>query len=169
MLDALRIDRASLLGLSLGGWLAADFATKHPDRVRRLVLLSPSGIGRQKLGVALLTLVLLPLGRYGRELSLRLVLGTSLPPAIAEFVHLIHQNFRARREPVPRLTDEALASLTMPVLAIVGGRDALLDSAGTRERLTRQAPDSTVVLIPGAGHLVPGPADRVARFLEPVA
>jgi pimeloyl-ACP methyl ester carboxylesterase len=124
VLDALELDRTSVLGNSLGGWLAADFASRHPDRVERLVLLSPSGIGRQKIGVALLTLLLTPLGRYGRELSLRLVLGTHLPPGMAEFVHLIHKHVRARREPVPRLTDEALARLTMPVLAIVGGRDA---------------------------------------------
>lgn len=168
VLDALGLDRTSVLGSSLGGWLAADFAARHPQRVQRLVLLSPSGIGRQKIGVALLTLLLLPLGRYGRELSLRLVLGTDLPPAMAEFVHLIHKHFRARREPVPKLTDEALARLSMPVLAIVGGRDALLDSAGTRQRLSRHTPDAAVVLIPEAGHLLPSPADRVARFLTRV-
>jgi pimeloyl-ACP methyl ester carboxylesterase len=165
VLDALGIGRARLVGISLGGWLAADFATRHPDRVERLALLSPSGVGRQKLGVALLTMALVPLGRYGRQLSLRLVLGTGLPPAMAEFVLLIHKHFRARREPVPRLGDAALARLTMPVLAIVGGRDALLDSAGTRERLSRHAPAATVVLIPEAGHLLPSQADRVARFL----
>jgi len=154
-----------LVGLSLGGWLAADFATRRPERVERLVLLSPSGIGRQKVGVALLTLLLLPLGRYGRELSLRLVLGTTVPAAMAEFVHLIHKTRRARREPVPRLADDALANLTMPVLAIVGGRDALLDSADTRRRLSRHAQDATVVLIPEAGHLLPSQSERIARFL----
>jgi pimeloyl-ACP methyl ester carboxylesterase len=165
VLDALGIARVRLVGISLGGWLAADFATRRPERVERLALLSPSGIGRQKFGVALLTLFLLPLGRYGRALSMRLVLGTTPHPVIAEFVVLIHKHFRARRETVPVLSDEALATLRMPLLAVVGGRDALLDSAGTRRRLTRHAPGATVVLIPEAGHLLPSQADRVARFL----
>ena len=166
VLDALGIQRVRLLGVSLGGWLAAGFATRHPDRVERLVLLSPSGIGRQKLGIALLTLFLVPLGRYGIKMSLRLVLGTTPPPAMTEFVLLIHQHFRARREPVPVLGDEALAALTMPLLAIVGGRDALLDSAGTRDRLCRNAPGAQVVLLPEAGHLLLGQAGRIAEFLE---
>jgi pimeloyl-ACP methyl ester carboxylesterase len=165
VLDALGLERASLVGISLGGWLAADFATRHPERVPRLVLLSPSGIGRQKIAVALLTLVLLPLGRLGRQLSLRMVLGTDLPPVMAEFVLLIHKEFRARREVVPLLADAALAALTMPVLAIVGGRDALLDSAGTQRRLSQHAPGATVILLPEAGHLLPSQADHVARFL----
>ncbi|HZM82289.1 MAG TPA: alpha/beta fold hydrolase [Candidatus Limnocylindrales bacterium] len=165
VLDALGIQRVRLLGLSLGGWLAADFATRDPDRVERLVLLSPSGIGRQKLGIALLTLLLVPLGRYGRRLSLRLVLGTTPPRVMADFVLVIHKHFRARREIVPRLGDEALAALTMPVLAIVGGRDALLDSAGTRDRLSRHAPGAEVIFLPGAGHLLPSQSGRIAEFL----
>jgi pimeloyl-ACP methyl ester carboxylesterase len=165
VLDALGIERSRLVGISLGGWLAADFAARQPDRVERLVLLSPSGIGRQKVGIALLTLFLLPLGRYGRELSLRLVLGTNPPPAITEFALLIHKHFRARREAIPVLSDEALAGLTMPLLAIVGGRDALLDSADTQRRLSQHAPRATVILIPRAGHLLPNQADHVARFL----
>ena len=165
VLDALGVKQARLLGISLGGWLAADFATRHPDRVERLALISPSGIGKQKLGIALLTLFLLPLGRPGRKLSLRLVLGTTPPPAMTEFVLFIHKHFRARRETVPVLSDEALATLTMPLLAIVGGRDALLDSAETQARLERHAPAATVVLLPSAGHLLPSQADRISRFL----
>jgi 2-hydroxy-6-oxonona-2,4-dienedioate hydrolase len=39
----LKIDRASLVGSSLGGWVAADFALKHPERVERLVLSDSPG------------------------------------------------------------------------------------------------------------------------------
>ena len=38
LLDQLRIDRAHLLGLSLGGRIATDFALQYPRRVARLVL-----------------------------------------------------------------------------------------------------------------------------------
>lgn len=166
VLDGLGVREASLIGMSLGGWLAADFATRHPGRVRRLGLVAPAGIGRQKFGIALLALVLLPLGRPGRRLALRLVLGMMPPPAMTDFVMLIHKDFRPRREPIPVLGDEALARLTMPVLAIVGGRDALLDSAGTKARLERHAAGATVDLLPSGGHLLPNQAARLKKFLE---
>ena len=38
-----KIERASLVGNSLGGWVAADFALKHPERVERLVLSDAAG------------------------------------------------------------------------------------------------------------------------------
>jgi 2-hydroxy-6-oxonona-2,4-dienedioate hydrolase len=43
LLDALGVRRAHLGGESLGGWVAAKFAARHPDRVDRLVLNTPGG------------------------------------------------------------------------------------------------------------------------------
>src|SRR5437773_1531029 len=42
-LNELKIERASLVGNSFGGWIAADFALKHPDRIERLVLSDAAG------------------------------------------------------------------------------------------------------------------------------
>jgi pimeloyl-ACP methyl ester carboxylesterase len=42
-LDALLVEPAVLVGNSLGGAVAMQYATSRPDRVRALVLLSPSG------------------------------------------------------------------------------------------------------------------------------
>ena len=42
-LDALKIQRASLVGSSLGGWVAARFALAYPDSVDRLVLVDAAG------------------------------------------------------------------------------------------------------------------------------
>ena len=44
VMDALGLDEASVVGLSLGGWLAAELAVHHPRRVRRLVLISAVGL-----------------------------------------------------------------------------------------------------------------------------
>jgi pimeloyl-ACP methyl ester carboxylesterase len=41
-LDALNIDRAHVVGNSLGGRVALELGLRHPDRVRRLALLAPS-------------------------------------------------------------------------------------------------------------------------------
>jgi pimeloyl-ACP methyl ester carboxylesterase len=87
VLDELSVDRASLVGISLGGWLATQVAIRRADRLNRLVLLSPSGIGRQKTGTLLIALAILPFGRWGRELAMRRVLGTQLSgTAAAEYV-----------------------------------------------------------------------------------
>lgn len=45
LLDARGIDRADLCGVSLGGATALNFALNHPQRVRRLVLVSPAMVG----------------------------------------------------------------------------------------------------------------------------
>ena len=49
LLDELGVERASLVGLSLGGAVSLQFALDHPERVRRLVLADTmSGVWTQK-------------------------------------------------------------------------------------------------------------------------
>src|SRR5258707_15606912 len=43
VMDALGLERADVVGLSLGGWLAAELALRHPGRVNRLVLVDAAG------------------------------------------------------------------------------------------------------------------------------
>ena len=43
LLDHLRIERATLIGFSMGAGTATEFAIRHPRRVERLVLISTSG------------------------------------------------------------------------------------------------------------------------------
>ena len=40
----MKLERFDLVGCSIGGWIAADMATKSPERVRRLVLVGPVGV-----------------------------------------------------------------------------------------------------------------------------
>ena len=44
VMDALAIERAHLVGTSLGSWVAAAFALRHPERVAKLVLMSVAGL-----------------------------------------------------------------------------------------------------------------------------
>ena len=44
LFDALGLEAFALMGASMGGWFAANFAADHPERVRRLVLVAPVGL-----------------------------------------------------------------------------------------------------------------------------
>jgi pimeloyl-ACP methyl ester carboxylesterase len=44
LLDELGLQRAVLLGCGLGGWMAAEFAVRHPARVERLILVDAYGL-----------------------------------------------------------------------------------------------------------------------------
>jgi pimeloyl-ACP methyl ester carboxylesterase len=100
---------------------------------------------------------------------LSLVLGPVLrtvPATVDQFVVLIAQHFRYRRDPVPVVDDEALRRARMPVLAVLGARDTLIDSRRTRERLERLVPSATVRVLPDAGHLLPAQTGSILEFLR---
>jgi pimeloyl-ACP methyl ester carboxylesterase len=44
LMDRLGQNRLDLIGCSVGGWIAADMASKTPERVERLVLVGPVGV-----------------------------------------------------------------------------------------------------------------------------
>ena len=46
----LNIQKATLVGNSLGGWVALDFALKHPDRVNKLMLVDSAGYSPKRVG-----------------------------------------------------------------------------------------------------------------------
>jgi pimeloyl-ACP methyl ester carboxylesterase len=81
-----------------------------------------------------------------------------------DYFALIQKNVRPRRDRLPVFTGGALSKLTMPVLAIVGGKDALLDSFETRRRI-EALPHGKVFLYADAGHFIVNQGEVIRRFL----
>ncbi len=44
MMDALELDRVTLAGHSIGGWIALSLAARHPDRASKMILSNPIGL-----------------------------------------------------------------------------------------------------------------------------
>jgi pimeloyl-ACP methyl ester carboxylesterase len=172
VLAGLGVQRCALVGVSLGGWLALEYATRRPETVSAAVLLCPGGVGRHK-NILIWALPLLMMGRWGRQKIMARMAGGPPPadqvPAAAkafgEFMDLIFANFRPRTEVLPPFEDADLARLTMPLLAILGARDVMIDSAGTRERLVGYVPNAEVLWLPEAGHLLMDHGATVDAFL----
>ena len=170
VLKGLGVERTAIVGVSFGGWLALDYAARRRDRVQSLALICPAGIGRQKNFLVKVAPLLL-LGPWGMRTVRRMVFGP--PPAIIplevkpfiELMRLIGRHFRGRVVRIPRLSDRQLASLTMPMLVIVGGRDVLLDSNDTRRRLAAFVPHAEVRFLPEARHVITGQGSLIHEFL----
>lgn len=170
VMSGLGLSSASLVGVSLGGWLALEYARRRPDKVVRLALICPAGIGRQK-NFLLRAGPLLLLGPWGHQKVRELVFGPApdnLPAAMrpfADLMGLIGKSVIPQAINIPRLSDAELERLRLPMLVIIGGRDVLIDSDDTRDRLARHAPKADVRYLPEARHFIPGQTDAVLQFL----
>jgi pimeloyl-ACP methyl ester carboxylesterase len=83
--------------------------------------------------------------------------------AFVGFLRLVQQHYVGRTRPIRTLTDRMLRTVTVPVLAIVGGKDAFFDSAKVKRRLEACMPRVQVNYLPEAGH---GLVDSTVPVLE---
>jgi pimeloyl-ACP methyl ester carboxylesterase len=157
VLDHFHLARAAFLTSSFGGWLALDYATRRPERVAALALRCPIGLGPMKKGFVVKAVLLALLGEKGRRKSVADALGEPESSPIVAHQLLVSANYRYRTGPFPVFGDAALGRLTMPVYAVAGADDAMVDSVTTKRRL--EAAGAVVDLLPGTGHYLPGDAD----------
>lgn len=167
VLDGLGLDRAGLVGMSLGGWHALDYVIRRPGRVERLALLCPGGLGRQTYGWLPAALALRLLGPWGVRRTAAMATGLdpgTLGPVLDD-IAVTFAEFRPRTERLPIFADDALRRLDLPIMIIAGDRDVMFDTAETVRR-AQQLPDPTVRLLPGVGHGILDRAEPVLEFLR---
>jgi pimeloyl-ACP methyl ester carboxylesterase len=145
VLDAVGIDRAVLVGNSMGCAIGLEVAHARPERVHRLVLVSPAGgVHNQPLYRAL--------GQLARD-GLRET-PRMLPVALPDYLRFGPLNgLRLFRELTRYPSLERLVHTPVPTLAVLGGRDPLMPSAARVREVARLAPEHlSVVLVERAAH-----------------
>ena len=165
-----------LVGLSIGGWTAANLAVHRPQHVATLTLLDPVyTFSNIPIGTALRAIpASMPwLPKSWRD-SFNSYTAGGAPVEdvpVADMIESGMKNYTLRL-PQPALIGEgALAGLTTPVLAILAGRSVMHDPDTSREVAERVLRNGTVKVYPNASHAVNGehPAETaadIAAFLD---
>lgn len=181
LMDRLGIERASLIGNSLGGKIAWRFAAQDPGRVDKLVLISPDGFASpgfeygktpevpfmlkllpHVLPTALLRMSLAP--AYGdpealTEETLTRYRDLMLAPGVRDAI-IARTGQVMLEDPAP-----SLRSIQAPTLLLWGEKDAMIPITNAADYV-RTMPHATLVSLPGLGHVPFEEAPDVS--LEPV-
>lgn len=163
----LSIEKAGIVGISLGAWLALKFAIAHPQMVDKLILLCPAGVGPQKTSFAYVSLFYMLLGEKGVDhLYCKVNGGKPIPKIMLDYQKLIGRNFNFRREQVPLFSNAELSQLTMPSILFVGRKDVMFHSLKTAQRYKSLVPNAKVTVLQEAGHTLIGLVDDILSFLQ---
>ncbi|MGI5160393.1 alpha/beta fold hydrolase [Microbispora sp. CA-102843] len=176
LLTALGLDRTHLLGVSIGGWTAFRLAMHAPEKVASLSLLDPACLfGRitwKAVAVSLGTLG--PLPEPWRLRLLRWISGgadVSGDEPAAALISAGMRDFAAFLPPPTYPSDEEVAAVDIPTLAVIAGRSIIHHPGRAAERARRLLARGVVELWPDASHAVNGEfpervAARVLAFID---
>ena len=156
-----------LIGASMGGAAAIDFALTYPEAVKQLILIDSAGFAA---GPEIGKFLIPPLGylateflrRPGvrRRVSLQAYADPSLVTADAELCAALHLQLFGWQQALIAFTKSngynflanKIAQVTQPTLIIWGDRDRILGIADA-EKFTSALPHSQLVWVPNCGHV----------------
>jgi len=167
VLDALTIDRATIVGHSLGGFVALAFARMYTERVTRLALVC-SRLAADSPEIA----------GFRNDLADRLERENSIEPAVEAYIPRLFSDASVRDDPgliervrgIMRANDprgaaamlrgmaqrvdsyDIAAELQMPVLIVAGAGDKVVP-LGEAEEMRRAFPAARLQVMKSSGHL----------------
>lgn len=181
LLDALGVERADVIGSSMGGRIAWRFAAERPERVRRLVLMAPDGFASRGFtydkpaGVPLLMRALpytLPTPLLRGGIAPAYADPRALTPEALERYRDMMLAPGVRRAILDRMATQVLVPpepilrrIEAPVLLLWGEADRMVPAQHAAD-YARELRVSRTVVLPGLGH-VPMEEDP-ARSLAPM-
>ncbi len=184
MIAELGHEQMDVLGISWGGALAQELAHRHPERVRRLVLVATTPGVISVPGTPQAISILMTPWRYYSKSYLKAVAPTLYGGAIKDHPELLarHGQVRATRPPTPmgylwqmnalrRWTSlPYLWRVKMPVLVLAGDDDPIIPAANAR-LMARLLPQAQLHIVKGGGHLFlftrdEEMAERITAFLD---
>jgi pimeloyl-ACP methyl ester carboxylesterase len=189
LLDAVGWGTVDIVGCSFGGWIAAEFAVRHPHRVRRLMLVSPVGLCVPGPAPALFFGAVAPRGVGGFGEARRVLFadpdGPAALDALPDEPDRDHQlrwfgglaGAAAIGWKAPQLRNPKLAShlwrIRVPSLLVWGVADRLAPLANA-DAWCEALPDARLVTVPGAGNAAgleapDAVADAVRTFMRETA
>lgn len=159
LMDRLDLDRVDLMGCSIGGWIAAEIATKIPERIGHLVMVGPVGVKTgtpDKLDIP--DMFATPQDKLARLLfhdpaKYRPDLAAISDEQMATMVRNRETLALISWEPYmhnPKL-NHRLHRVDLPALFVRGESDGLI-SAQYLERYAALLPNARIVTIAAAGH-----------------
>ena len=159
-LEALNLSQADVIGWSMGGWIALQFAIQHPASVRRLVAMNSAGLSFK---TNLTPEIFQP--RTISELMRLEALLIARPPRVPAFLQRVLLRAVQNNLPVVHRTvssmltgkdllDGKLETIQSPVLLVWGAEDRLIPPS-VAFRMQRELPQSVLHIYDGCGHLAP--------------
>jgi pimeloyl-ACP methyl ester carboxylesterase len=167
LMDQLGIQKAHVLGFSMGGYIAQELALAHPERVDRLILLATApaidGYGR----TVVRSLIDVRRSNMSREQSVRLTSALLYSPELLDdearyersilnslanqWAQQDHAFIRQAQAILGFDARDRLANLKQPTL-VVGGVDDVLVPIRNARKLAELIPNATLKELPG-GHV----------------
>ena len=155
--NGLEINNAHVVGISLGGWLALNFAIQKPQRVNRVVLLDPAasfeGMSSAFFWHSFIPIILHPT-RFGLINYFKwMTRGYQVNKKWGELMVLGILNIRPQSPIRARVfSDEELRRVEVPTLLLIGGQSVIYDPKRAYQRATRLIPNIKAEIIPDASH-----------------
>ncbi len=166
-LDALGYPQVTLVGNSLGGWIATRFAVDYPQRVKRLYLLNSAGLRRENGHSPYAT------DRAKAHRSIERIQGQRIPMPLPGFLldamvrvsqRPAYKGFIENYDPQEEL-DSVLAQVQALTTIIWGMQDGLFPITCAHD-FHRGIANSELNLLPGVGHVPQTQATaEVARII----
>lgn len=161
----LKIERATLVGNSMGGWIAAAYTLAHPEKVERLVLVDAAGFAPpanfdvrllSKLNPStredmkqLATLVFYNKQLFTSDVAIDQMLTLRIAAGDGYTIQSLNESI-ARRED---MLDNRLSAIKQPTLIIWGRADGLTPLAEYGERFKREIPGAQLLVFEQCGHV----------------